>query len=135
MILPDNKIREMSYAIKPFNDEQVNPASYDLRLGDMIRVPMWYWKKPHRWIATLYDRYIKRLQKWGEPEWFSEHTLMPGDFVLCHSLESITIPADIVALLFLKSSAGRVGLEHLHAGYADCGFSGQLSWEITNTAP
>lgn len=135
MILPDNKIREMSYAIKPFNDEQVNPASYDLRLGCMIRTPMWYWRRPYRWLAMLYDKHVKRLRKWGESREFIKHTLMPGDFVLCHSMERTTIPADIAAFLFLKSSAGRIGLEHLHSGYGDPGFSGQWSFEITNSAP
>jgi len=38
-------------------------------------------------------------------------------------------------MLFLKSSTGRKGLEHLHAGYGDPGFEGQWTLEIINHWP
>jgi dCTP deaminase len=39
------------------------------------------------------------------------------------------------AELFSKSSTGRIGLEHLHAGWIDPGFRGQLTLEFKNVAP
>lgn len=38
------------------------------------------------------------------------------------SIEFIKMPDDMVAILFSKSSAGRIGLEHLHAGFGDPGW-------------
>ena len=39
------------------------------------------------------------------------------------------------AALYSKSSTGRIGLEHLHAGWIDPGFCGQLTLEFKNVAP
>ncbi len=42
---------------------------------------------------------------------------------------------DLAGMLALKSSMGRQGLEHLHAGYVDPGFSGTLTLEMEVRAP
>ena len=101
--------------VEPFDDACINPNSIDLRLGNQIR------------RATDGG--------WGGATTFDTCTLFPGEFVLCHSLETVTIPTWCMALLFSKSSTGRVGLEHLHAGLGDSGFSGQWTFEFHNVAP
>lgn len=119
MISPDYQIHywARNHGITPFDEACVNPASIDLRLGDEYRVP--------------------EGETWSEPQTIprSGLHLLPGSFILCHTLETVKIPNNLVGKLFLKSSAGRRGLEHLHAGYIDPGFEGQLTLELINHWP
>lgn len=146
--------------VQPFEAANVNPASYDLRLGDTLRRvhPIWetlryadmldmcngdtlpqYAAKlltDDEWQAYVTARFdLEALPKWGPAEQFDNAWLMPGEFVLCSSLEIVTVPDDCLALLFSKSSTGRVGLEHLHAGLGDPAFDGNWTWELHNVAP
>lgn len=120
----------------PYNPSLVNPASIDLRLGNQIRLPRWYWVFPFRRLANRLN-----LPRWSEPISFEKYLLMPGEFVLCSSLEATRIPDDTLAILLSKSSTGRRGIEHLHAGLGDPGFGdneiggAQWTWELTNVAP
>ena len=136
-VLHDTALRRWGRgSITPYSDEMVNPASYDLRLGSQLRVPMWYWRWPlRRAMFMLHKANPNKYPLWGQPKQFDTYIMMPGDFILCTSLETTTIPDDAVAQLLSKSSIGRVGLEHLHAGYGDPGFSGQWTWELLNVAP
>jgi dCTP deaminase len=79
---------------------------------------------------------------WDTPQWGAEremsksgYRLEPGEFILCCTMETVAIPNDACAALFSKSSTGRIGLEHLHAGWIDPGFVGQLTLEFKNVAP
>jgi deoxycytidine triphosphate deaminase len=57
----------------------------------------------------------------------------------------VNIPDDTAVLLFSKSSTGRIGLEHLHAGFGDPGWGSTINslgtlgsrwtWELHNVAP
>ncbi len=100
--------------ITPFNEHNVNPASYDLTLGQ-------YYRKPAG-------------RKWSEPLELPEEGLKfyPGQVYLFHSEEYIKIPVDLVGKLWLKSTAARQCLEQLHACLIDPGFQGQLTFEIEN---
>lgn len=111
----DFKLRDWAEntGIEPFDSKLVNPASIDLRLGKYFRRP----------LITGWSKAMK-IPKDGLI--MSQH-----DFLLFHSLEYVKIPNDAVAFLFLKSSIGRKGFEHLHAGYVDPGFEGELTFEIT----
>jgi deoxycytidine triphosphate deaminase len=119
----------------------VNPASLDLRLGNQIRLPapIWQTLNGEQMTRMILSGEIRNLPHWSEPLDFDTFWLMPQgkgvSFVLCASLEYVNIPDDSIALLFSKSSTGRIGLEHLHAGYGDCGFSGTWTWELHNVAP
>lgn len=144
MIWNDRRIREWAQTggVTPYADDLVNPASLDLRLGGSIREPHECWSrfshidlKWHIDCGTIED-----LPLWGEPFEFTTYWLMPHgkgpNFILCHSLEFVNIPDDMAAILYSKSSTGRRGVEHLHAGYGDPGWSNsQWTWEIHNVAP
>ena len=138
MILPDYAIEDWarSGGVNPFLSKFINPASLDLRLGDTIYTPAWYWK-PILW--RLAHRLV--LPHWSAQKQFTTYLLKPGEFVLCSSLEITKIPDDTVALLFSKSSTGRRGIEHLHLGYGDPGFGdndrggADWTWELHNSAP
>ncbi len=99
--------------VTPYEPELVNPASYDLRLGG-------HWICPTR-----------------EPEEFKadELTLFPGEVVLATSLEEIKMPRDVVGDLKLKSSLGRLWLNHSLSGWIDCNFQGQVTLELNNLGP
>lgn len=111
-------LRRGEKLVSPFDPALVNPASIDLRLGCEYR----------RWGLT----------GWG-PQWTAEMGaniyMYPGEFLLCCSLETVNIPLHACAALYSKSSTGRRGIEHLHAGWIDPGFCGQLTWELKNVTP
>jgi len=121
--------------VTPYEEKNINPASLDLMLGSEIKVPMWYWGNSFtRWIVWKFRSKLN-LKMWSDGIQFETFTLWPGKFVLCHSLEITNVPNNAIALLFSKSSTGRIGLEHLHAGFGDSGFKGQWTWEFENVAP
>lgn len=144
MIWNDRLINEWAQAggIVPFAEDCVNPASLDLRLGDLIREPheIWSYLSAVDIERKIADGTIEKLPMWGEPFYFKTYWLMPHgkgpNFILCHSLEFVNIPDDMAAILYSKSSTGRRGIEHLHAGYGDPGWQdSQWTWEIHNVAP
>lgn len=97
----------------PFDPEHVNPASYDITLGN-------HWICPTR-----------------EPEEFEcgEIHLFPGEVVLATTQEMIQMPRDVVGDLKLKSSLGRLWLNHSLSGWIDCNFRGQVTLELHNLGP
>jgi len=139
MVFPDWMLRKWAEdgGVKPFGEESVNPASIDLRLGNKIRVPdpVWQYLTPEAFKCLIDNGAIEHIPTWGKEQEFDEYWLMPDGFVLTHSLEVTSLTLDQVGILFSKSSWGRKGLEHLHAGYGDAGFSGQWTWELKNMAP
>lgn len=59
--------------------------------------------------------------------------LLPGDFILAHTIETVRLPPGIGAQLSGKSSLGRLGLQvHATAGWIDPGFEGQIVFELKN---
>lgn len=114
MFWSDRRIHQwaMGGGVRPLDGALINPASIDLRLGPLYRVP--------------------QEDGWSEPREIPETglELVDGDFVLMHTLEYVTMPDSAVGLLCLKSSTGRKGLEHLHAGYIDPGFRGEITLEV-----
>ena len=140
MVWNDKRISDWAQAggVTPFDAACVNPASLDLRLGRQIRHPHPIWetmpKSTMSWLHGL--GLLEQIPKWSEPVIFDTYLLMPGDFVLCASLEFVNVPDDVITLLFSKSSTGRIGLEHLHAGLGDCGWhDANWTWELHNVAP
>ena len=126
------KITDLTDSEQRVDEECVNPASLDLRIGGTIKKPRWYWYVPVlKWIAFYLD-----WPKWTEAiDYGDSFVLKPGQFVLCHSEEIINMPINTAGMLFSKSSSGRVGIEHLHAGFFDPGFPGQATFELVNVAP
>jgi len=104
----------------------------------MIRVPDRIWADMSEidMDKHIADGTIHDLPRWGEPVEIETFWLKPKRFVLCASLEFINIPDDMATFLFSKSSTGRIGLEHLHAGLGDPSWhSANWTWELHNVAP
>jgi dCTP deaminase len=104
--------------IEPFDPEYINPASLDVRLGDVIKVEGHHPQHPE-WIN--WD-----MSKDGP------YLLKPGEFVLGHTVETVKIPDHLECQFQLKSSRAREGLQHLLAGYIDPGFQGEITLELKN---
>jgi dCTP deaminase len=115
MIKPDHWIIKFAEAggIVPFNSEQVNPASYDVTLGN-------------DWICPTRD-----------PEEITSDniTLFPGEVILATTREYLKMPRDVVSDLKLKSTLGRLWLNHSLSGWIDCNFQGQVTLELQNLGP
>ena len=105
MIWPDWKIEQACEAeqplIWPFRKEQLNPASYDLALGDSIMIEVA--DTPELQRLDISDRTKER-----------PYLLEPGHFILAESQEVFNIPTCVACEFKLKSSRAREGLEHLH---------------------
>lgn len=135
MVLSDRSIREElakgRIIIAPLFEDCIQPASVDLHLDRKILV-----FKPPGSLAYIDVRdNVEHLSELVEIDEDNAFLLNPGDFVLASTLESITLPDDIVGRLEGKSSLGRIGLLiHSTAGYVDPGWQGRLTIELSNVA-
>ncbi len=118
-ILCDNSIMRSVQSfgmIDPFSVEQLNPASYDLRIGP--------WVVLEHTDGYMYDSLLTDR----------ELVVAPGERLLAQTAESFNLPANIAANVFLKSSRAREGWDHALAGWCDPGWHGSvLTLELTNT--
>ena len=106
--------------VTPFDPDLVNPASLDVRLGDTLLIE-----------SAVTDVMVPYPLAGHTQE--NPYLLVPGQFVLGHTIETFNLPGDIAAQFMLKSSRAREGTEHLMAGYADPGFHGVMTLELVNS--
>lgn len=123
MILPYQTIMVWaeSGGIDPFDPTLVNPASIDLRWSGSFC------------IAS--DDELANPGGWSKEMHVDRLVLAAGNLYLLDTLEYIKMPLDCAGMLALKSSMGRLGLEHLHAGFFDPGFEGTATLEVENRHP
>ena len=136
MILSDRDIRARLHAgdlkVDPILDErvQIQPASIDLRLSSQFIV-----YKPGE-LSCLDPRVPESLHLATERITVREgegFTLHPGDFALGSTVETVSIPNDLVAQVDGRSSVGRLAVVvHATAGLIDPGFQGQITLELSN---
>jgi len=118
------EIQNGNIIISPFDEQFINPNSYDLHLGrylyrldDRIVDPL----KPHKW--TKYDLTERDI------------IIKPNKLYLGHTVE-IAGSTVYVSKIEGKSTLGRLGLSiHMTAGYGDIGFVGSWTLEITTVKP
>ena len=123
MILSDFEIAQLiaDGMVENHLPELINPASLDLRLGNIIMIES----------AASRDMIPVDISKSTKDQ---PYELVPGQFILADTMESFNMPEDIAGLFFLKSSRAREGYENLHAGYADPGWHGStLTLELKNS--
>jgi dCTP deaminase len=116
--------------IEPFNEAAVQPASLDLRLGNVF----WSFKPPID-SCTVIDptKDVKELMLKTESNVL---LLEPQTFALGVTKEKVTLSQGVVARVEGKSSLGRLGLiVHATAGFIDPGFSGYITLEMFNLTP
>ena len=121
--IEDNRLR-----IEPFDSQAVQPASVDLRLDRTFRT----FRVTSRPFIDVRQP-IDDLTDLVEIDDAAPFILQPHTFCLGSTVETITLPDDIVARVDGKSSLGRLGLlVHATAGYVDPGWTGQLTLELSN---
>ena len=135
MVLSDRTIKEeiakKRIVIEPLDPACIQPASVDVHLDRKLLV-FRSWRSP---FYIDVRRNLEDLTEIVEIEDEKPFFLQPGEFVLGSTLESITLPDDIVGRLEGKSSLGRIGLLiHSTAGYVDPGWQGHLTLELSNVA-
>lgn len=121
--IPDHEIERLvkeQAMIVPYEPEQLNPSSYDVRLGnelmiesvvspDLVRVPLDGFTENNPWMFK------------------------PGQFCLGCTEEILNMPDDVAGQFALKSSRGREGYSHALSAFIDPGFYGsRLTLELHN---
>lgn len=126
MILSDRKIIELlnnkELQIAPIDDEQIQPASVDIRLGNHF--------------LKLDENRIEAMSMTDEIKYISfeadEIIIPPHSFLLATTKEYIKLPNNLTAFVEGRSSVGRMGLFIQNAGWVDPGFEGQITLELFN---
>lgn len=126
----DARVKSGDIQIEPFDWRQLQPASYDLLLGDSFRV----FNTTEHSMVDVRDipEDLTRVVTIREDGFFILH---PGDFVLGSSIERFRIGPYFLGRLEGKSSLGRLGIiVHATAGFIDPGFNGHVTLELTNVS-
>jgi dCTP deaminase len=124
--LPGGKIEldRRSLIIDPAPDDvQIQPCSIDLRLGETLNVREGEVGNPKSSLVLL------------PREKGFYYKLYRGMFALAHTLETVTIPHDLVGRVEGRSTWARKGLCIEQAGWIDPGFTGQIVLELFNLSP
>ena len=131
-VLSDRTIKEELAAgrliIEPLDENAIQPASVDLRLDRSFSI----FRPSSRPFVDVRQpaEDLTELVTIGSEAPF---VIQPGAFCLGSTMETITLPDDIVARVDGKSSLGRLGmLVHATAGYVDPGWTGRLTLELSN---
>jgi len=135
VVLSDRTIKEEisrgRIVIEPLNPDCIQPASVDVRLDRKLLT----FKKPQTPFYIDIRQNLDDLNEVVELNDIDPFFLHPNEFVLISTLESITLPDDIVGRLEGKSSLARIGLLiHSTAGYVDPGWRGHLTIRLSNMA-
>ncbi|MCM1579483.1 MAG: dCTP deaminase [Ruminococcus sp.] len=126
MILSDRTIAEYLQkgfmSIEPVTEEQLQPASVDIRLGNTFKVT----EDICSGVIGLNDEIkYKTIET-------DKYVLLPGQFVLASTMEYFCLPDYITAFVEGRSSLGRMGLFIQNAGWVDPGFEGEITLELFN---
>lgn len=111
--------------ISDFDENRLNPNSYNLRLHDELLV---------------YDEYVLDMKKENKTKTIKipeeGYMLHPGVLYLGRTVEDTATKGDLVPMLDGRSSTGRLGIAiHQTAGFGDVGFEGMWTLEITCVHP
>lgn len=130
------RVAEKNLVFSPGLDVfQVQAHAVDLRLGFTFLIPK-------SWQMTAKGReamMIDPLREHG-PEYFDvieleqgqAFDLLPQEYVLVSTFETIKIPNDLMAVLYPRSSVNRKGLSVDLTGIIDSGYEGPLTLPIRN---
>lgn len=100
-----------SLLINPFNEEMLQPNSYDCSLGSELK--------------KINGKSIDLTK--------GSYKLKPKEFLLGSTMEKLHLPRNICGHVDGKSSIGRLGVfVHISSGFIDSGFTGNVTLEIYN---
>lgn len=114
---------------------QLQDHSVDLRLGFSFLIPK-IWHRTARGRESLdilnFDKVNAEYFEVVELEQGQYFDLLPNEYVLVSTLESVKVPNDLMAVLYPRSSTNRKGLSLDLTGVIDSGYEGQLTLPIRN---
>ena len=126
--------------IKPWNDDALQGASYDLHLAPYVAEPFRTYQvnadcqvcvDEVYWVKSKFEEEIVE----GTPDWNLVYTLAPNAFVLMSTIETVEISTHLSSAVAGKSSRAREGVAVEFAGWIDPGFMGNLTLEVKNNLP
>ena len=123
--------------ITPFEQKQMNPASYDVLLGNEFYIIRAEDIDRMRREKELIDPYIDNSFYFDRIDITSGSLVLePGDFCLGVTKESVKLSKYLAASVSGKSSLARLGLTvHVTAGWIDPGFEGRITLELFALVP
>lgn len=126
MILSDKTIFKLlennTLKISPLKNEQIQPASVDIRLGNTFSIV----EDTSEGIINLSNEITYKTIE------TDTYLLLPGQFVLATTMEYFDLPNNLTAFVEGRSSLGRMGLFIQNAGWVDPGFKGEITLELFN---
>lgn len=116
--------------VDPYDPKRLQPSSIDLTLGNQFR----HFEGTPPWIDPREDNTeLMALHTVNQDCHFSYFSLLPHEFVLAATVETVGLSDAMAGRVEGKSSLGRLGLMvHSTAGFIDPGFSGQITLELFN---
>lgn len=136
MILSDTdllkRLGEGDLVVEPLDDidQQVQPASIDLRLGTEF---IEFQRTNTPCIHPTDEKEIADYTREKEIGQDDELILHPGDFILGTTKEYVEVPTDLVGTVEGRSSLGRLAIiVHATAGFCDAGYRGEITLELSN---
>lgn len=131
------KIKSGELVFSPAIDQfQLQMHSVDLRLGFNFLIPKSWDLTPEGRVAIISDHLDSGTEQekhisiqLNEGQFFD---ILPGEHIAVSSLESVTIPADIMGVLYPRSSVNRRGLSVDLTGIVDAGYEGHLLIPVRN---
>ncbi len=114
---------------------QLQDHSVDLRLGFTFMIPkVWHLTERGRESLDIlhFDKQNQQYFDIVELEAKQYFDLLPQEYILVSTLESVKVPRDVMAVLYPRSSTNRKGLSLDLTGIVDSGYEGQLTLPIRN---
>jgi dCTP deaminase len=125
------EIKKGNIKISPFDEKDLGPASYDLSLGDTLRifVPQ---ESPYSVTDDADFVDITKLIKLNQ----KGYTMSPGETVLGITAEKISLGSHIAGWLEGRSRFARLGLMvHISSPFMHPGINNRQVLEIANLSP
>lgn len=131
-------IQQGRLQVHPLIEDNVQPASVDLRLGTTVRK---FLPDESFYTGSRNDQYIIDPQHIEQDKIYGPEKSTEGDgfilapmvCVIADTIEYVGVPDDLQAEVFGRSSLGRLGLFiHISAGFIDPGFHGTITLEMFN---
>lgn len=134
MILVDSKISEYiskgKIGVTPFNSDNIQQTSLDVTLGSEFKIM----KRSEFLIINPFEKGADHKLKFARH--LDQVLLKPGELLIAHTNEEITLPNDVCAEVQGKSTLARHGIVvHLTADKIHPGWRGQVVLEIVNNGP
>jgi dCTP deaminase len=130
------KINSGEISFKPELDSfQLQGHSVDLRLGFTFMIPKTWHMTPKGREAFDITHFNKQSNEYFdivELEQGQYFDLLPHEYILVSTFESVKLPPNIMAILYPRSSTNRKGMSLDLTGIIDAGYEGQLILPIRN---